>query len=66
MSKTAQNRIRKTREAVPELIRIAAKTHRRPVVRLTAVLAAWCDLAGIPGWTPEMVDYVERQVKKAS
>jgi hypothetical protein len=62
MSKT-ERKIRKAAPLVPELVKTARVVHEgesRQVI-LTAVLSAWCGLAGA-GWNPRMVDVVEREL----
>jgi hypothetical protein len=62
MSKT-ERKIRKSAPLVPELVRTARLVHEgepRPVL-MTAVLAAWCGLAGA-SWNPQMVKVVEQEL----
>jgi hypothetical protein len=65
MSKT-ERKIRKAAPLVPDLVRTARVVHEgepRPVI-MTAVLSAWCGLAGV-GWNPQMVAVVERELGNA-
>ena len=49
---------------LPVMIRLARIMFGYEVEVKTAVLLAWTDLAGIPGWTPEMVRRVEREMQR--
>lgn len=51
-------------ELLPALIRAARTIHRRELECKFAVLSAWGDLAGVLGWTPAMVDRVEREMRR--
>lgn len=59
---TEKTRIRRTRKHVPVIVAMASKLQpggTRVLVKYAA-LDAWRALAMVPGWTPEMVDEVER------
>jgi hypothetical protein len=47
---------------LPVLIRVARANFSSPLAVRVAVLGAWTQLAGIAGWTPEMVRAVERLI----
>jgi len=44
---------------VPDLVRMARQVHRGGERVKLAVVSAWGDLAGVVGWTPEMIERVE-------
>jgi hypothetical protein len=60
-----KQRVRRAAAALPELVRQAERIHGRAplVVKRQAVLQAWLGLAGVAGWTPEMVTRVEREME---
>lgn len=47
---------------LPTLVRAAQSVHRTEGEVKAAVLLAWAALAGVAGWTPEMVAKVEREL----
>ncbi len=50
-------------ELLPEMVRVAKLVHHtQPEIR-TAVLLGWTGLAGLVGWTPEMVAMVEEAIR---
>ena len=55
--------VQKTQYIVPILVPIARREHRDKTRRIVAILAAWRDLAGISGWTREMVDIVAEALR---
>lgn len=42
----------------------AKRTHGTLPEQRAAVLGAWANLAGVAGWTPEMVRAVEQELRK--
>lgn len=56
-----QSRLELAARHLPTLIRAAREIHGRDRMRVVAaVLSAWGDLAGITGWTPGMIERVEK------
>ena len=49
---------------LPEMVRVARQVHRGEVEMQIAVVTAWAALAGTPGWSPEMVDRVQREMSR--
>ncbi len=49
---------------VPELVRMARKVHGSSERVKVAVLVAWSALAGVIGWSREMVDRIELEMDK--
>ena len=64
MSGTSEKRVRQASRMLPDLVQAARKIHRSSVRVNVAVLCAWADLAGVIGWTPEMVRKVEQETRK--
>jgi len=59
----ANPRIEETRYIVPILADIARREHNGKTRRIVAVLAAWGDLAGVTGWSEEMIDIVAEALR---
>lgn len=49
---------------LPLLVKAAIALHGSGPRAVVAALGAWTSLAGIPGWTPEMVSKVESEIGK--
>jgi hypothetical protein len=64
VKRTPAARIKLAEPLLPDLIRMARQVHGRKILSTVAVLEAWAGLAGVLGWTPEMVDRVEREMGK--
>lgn len=58
-------RVQRAANLVPFLVEQAKRLHGREprAVQVLAVVDAWRALAGVPGWTPEMVTEVERRMQ---
>lgn len=54
-----RRKVRQAQGAVAAMVEAARPNFRSAAELRVAVLSAWCDLAGISEWTPEMVDLVE-------
>jgi len=59
-----KRRVQKAAKALPDLIRAAVAIHGKGRRAEVAVLSAWGDLAGVLGWTPEMVERVEEAMRR--
>ena len=64
VSSREKKRIRQAAGSLPELVRAAVKIHGHGKRAEVAALVAWTGLAGVLGWTPEMVDGVEEEMRR--